>query len=143
MLWASRVNRALFEWLYIAESSSKILPKKECGMPIYEYQCDGCNAVFEVFQKVSDPAPEAHSCGSSKVHRILSNTSFVLKGTGWYATDYADKSKKTDDKAHKGGKKSDGQQASKSAESASSASGADKSKGGGDASSGGGKSAKP
>jgi putative FmdB family regulatory protein len=71
-------------------------------MPIYEYQCDGCNAVFEVFQKVSDPAPTTHACGSEKVHRILSNTSFVLKGTGWYATDYADKPKKTDDAA--GGK---------------------------------------
>lgn len=61
-------------------------------MPIYEYQCDGCGEVFEVFQKVNDAAPTQHSCGSEAVHRVLSNTSFVLKGTGWYATDYAQKS---------------------------------------------------
>lgn len=60
-------------------------------MPIYEYQCDGCSEVFEVFQKVSDPAPSQHSCGSTQLHRVLSNTSFVLKGTGWYITDYARK----------------------------------------------------
>ena len=60
-------------------------------MPIYEYRCDGCQEVFEVFQKVSDPPPASHSCGSTQVQRVLSNTSFVLKGTGWYATDYARK----------------------------------------------------
>ena len=62
-------------------------------MPIYEYQCDGCSEVFEVFQKLSDPAPTSHSCGSTAVHRVLSNTTFVLKGTGWYQTDYAQKDK--------------------------------------------------
>lgn len=60
-------------------------------MPIYEYECDGCHSVFEVRQKVSDPAPEQHSCGSTQVRRILSATSFVLKGTGWYATDYGNR----------------------------------------------------
>lgn len=60
-------------------------------MPIYEYECDGCHQVFEVRQKWSDPAPTQHSCGSDQVRRILSATTFVLKGTGWYKTDYADK----------------------------------------------------
>ncbi len=60
-------------------------------MPIYEYECDGCHTVFEVRQKVSDPAPTEHSCGSKEVRRILSATSFVLKGTGWYATDYGNR----------------------------------------------------
>lgn len=63
-------------------------------MPIYEYECDGCHSVFEVRQKVSDPAPSEHSCGSKSVRRILSATSFVLKGTGWYATDYGNRSQK-------------------------------------------------
>jgi putative FmdB family regulatory protein len=63
-------------------------------MPIYEYECDGCHSVFEVRQKVSDPAPTEHSCGSTQVRRILSATSFVLKGTGWYATDYGNRSQK-------------------------------------------------
>lgn len=109
-------------------------------MPIYEYQCDGCNAVFEVYQKVSDPAPASHSCGSDKVHRILSNTSFVLKGTGWYATDYADKSKKTDEggsgKSHK---KAETQSSSNAdAKAASTTAASDKPKSGGDKPSGGG-----
>jgi putative FmdB family regulatory protein len=60
-------------------------------MPIYEYECDGCHSVFEVRQKVSDPAPTEHSCGSKQIRRILSATSFVLKGTGWYATDYGNR----------------------------------------------------
>lgn len=63
-------------------------------MPIYEYKCEGCNEVFEVFQKHNDPPPTPHTCGSTKVHRILSNTSFALKGTGWYKTDYASKPNK-------------------------------------------------
>lgn len=62
-------------------------------MPIYEYECDKCGEIFEVFQKLSDPPPKKHSCGSRKVHRVMSRTSFVLKGTGWYITDYARKEK--------------------------------------------------
>ena len=61
-------------------------------MPIYEYQCDGCGDVFEVRQRMSDPAPQSHACGSKQLHRVLSATSFVLKGTGWYATDYGNRS---------------------------------------------------
>lgn len=61
-------------------------------MPIYEYQCDGCGEVFEVRQRISDPPPAAHACGSAALHRVLSATSFVLKGTGWYATDYGNRS---------------------------------------------------
>lgn len=61
-------------------------------MPIYEYQCDGCGEVFEVRQRISDPPPAAHACGSVALHRVLSATSFVLKGTGWYATDYGNRS---------------------------------------------------
>lgn len=67
-------------------------------MPIYEYECEKCGDVFEVFQKISDPPPKSHTCGSRKVRRIMSQTSFVLKGTGWYATDYAGKEKSTKDK---------------------------------------------
>lgn len=58
-------------------------------MPVYEYVCDGCSEVFEVFQKMSDPAPATHSCGSKQVRRILSKTTFALKGDGWYASGYA------------------------------------------------------
>ncbi len=60
-------------------------------MPIYEYQCDKCGEIFEVLQKHSDPPPKSHSCGSRKVHRVMSRSSFILKGTGWYITDYGRK----------------------------------------------------
>lgn len=63
-------------------------------MPIYEFQCSSCNSVVEVIQKVSDPVPD--TCPNCKakdsLSRLISRTSFVLKGTGWYETDFKDKS---------------------------------------------------
>jgi putative FmdB family regulatory protein len=63
---------------------------KEAGdMPIYEYECSACGGHFEVVQKFSDPAPTACKlCNSTRVRKLLSPTAFVLKGSGWYATDY-------------------------------------------------------
>jgi putative FmdB family regulatory protein len=59
-------------------------------MPIYEYQCGKCG-VFEVTQRITEaPLKKCPTC-KSKVERILSRSSFVLKGSGWYATDYAKK----------------------------------------------------
>lgn len=59
-------------------------------MPIYEYQCFDCDEQFERFQKISDPVvSECPSCGGSNVKRLISATTFHLKGTGWYKTDYA------------------------------------------------------
>lgn len=60
-------------------------------MPIYEYQCEKCQKIFEVTQKISDPPIKKHDCGSKKVRRLISRTSFQLKGDGWYVTDYAAK----------------------------------------------------
>lgn len=58
-------------------------------MPIYEYCCSDCEQIFEEWQRKHDvdtaPCPV---CGAEAT-RIMSNTSFVLKGTGWYVTDYA------------------------------------------------------
>jgi putative FmdB family regulatory protein len=62
-------------------------------MPIYEYKCLKCGEIFEVFQKLSDPPPKSHTCGSRRVQRVMSRTSFILKGTGWYITDYGRKDK--------------------------------------------------
>jgi len=57
-------------------------------MPIYEYQCAKCG-VFEVTQRITEsPLKKCPTC-KSKVERIISATSFILKGSGWYATDYA------------------------------------------------------
>ncbi len=60
-------------------------------MPIYEYQCPQCQAVFEEWLTVSDAiskntAPCPH-CTTVSPH-IISNTAFVLKGGGWYVTEY-------------------------------------------------------
>lgn len=58
-------------------------------MPVYEYECSACSGRFELMQKFSDPAPTAcQLCKAEGVRKVLSPTSFVLKGSGWYATDY-------------------------------------------------------
>lgn len=57
-------------------------------MPIYEYNCANCG-VFEEMQKISDPPVKRCPKCKGKVERMVSRTSFVLKGSGWYATDYA------------------------------------------------------
>ncbi len=62
-------------------------------MPIYEYKCTDCGKEFEVIQKFSDdPLDECIHCSGS-VEKKISLSSFHLKGTGWYKTDYADKGK--------------------------------------------------
>jgi putative FmdB family regulatory protein len=64
-------------------------------MPIYEYRCQQCGHEFEVLQKVSDPAPKkCPKCGNLNLKKMVSNTSFQLKGTGWYVTDFKDKQSK-------------------------------------------------
>lgn len=60
-------------------------------MPIYEYVCKKCGQ-FEVTQRITEPALRKCPTCKGKVERILSRSSFVLKGSGWYATDYGRKS---------------------------------------------------
>ncbi|MFP4193365.1 MAG: FmdB family zinc ribbon protein [Desulfosalsimonas sp.] len=62
-------------------------------MPIYEYQCSKCGRVHEVLQKMSDaPLSECPECCGT-LHKRISQCTFHLKGTGWYATDYANSPK--------------------------------------------------
>ena len=62
-------------------------------MPIYEYECMQCGRIEEAIQKFSDkPLARCRHC-SGKLHRLVSQSSFHLKGTGWYVTDYANRSK--------------------------------------------------
>jgi putative FmdB family regulatory protein len=57
-------------------------------MPIYEYGCSSCEKVTEAIQKFSDPPlTTCPACGGT-LSRLMSRTSFQLKGGGWYATDY-------------------------------------------------------
>ena len=68
-------------------------------MPIYEYVCESCGKVNEVLQKAGDPAPaKCEDCGGAgPLKRVVSRTSFVLKGGGWYSDLYGS-SKKPDSK---------------------------------------------
>ncbi|HZO83310.1 MAG TPA: zinc ribbon domain-containing protein [Candidatus Binataceae bacterium] len=56
-------------------------------MPIYEYSCPRCGN-FETTQRITEPPLKRCPTCKSKVERMLSRTSFILKGSGWYATDY-------------------------------------------------------
>ena len=70
-------------------------------MPIYEYECPKCGRIEEVLQKISDkPLTKCRHC-SSKLHKLVSQSTFHLKGTGWYVTDYAGKSKGISEKSNK------------------------------------------
>lgn len=61
-------------------------------MPIYEYECEKCGHIHEAMQKMSDkPLSRCPQC-SGKLHKLISQSAFHLKGSGWYATDYANKS---------------------------------------------------
>lgn len=60
-------------------------------MPIYEYVCEKCGTHIEVIQKISDaPLKRCAKC-RGKLKKSVSRTSFQLKGSGWYATDYSSK----------------------------------------------------
>lgn len=60
-------------------------------MPIYEYECLNCGRHEEAFQKMSDkPLAKCPHC-SGKLQKLISQSSFHLKGSGWYITDYANK----------------------------------------------------
>ena len=76
-------------------------------MPIYEYRCENCGEELELFRSITDKGSlSCKSCGGS-MKKLISRSSFHLKGTGWYVTDYA-------------GKKTTGQEEKKEASSDSS-----------------------
>lgn len=58
-------------------------------MPIYEYRCPDCDHQFEAIQKMSDdPITVCPECSAEQVKKLISQTSFVLKGGGWYKDHY-------------------------------------------------------
>ncbi len=65
-------------------------------MPIYEYRCESCGEELEKIQKFSDPPlTDCPVCGKSALKKLVSASSFRLKGSGWYETDFKDKKKST------------------------------------------------
>lgn len=63
-------------------------------MPIYEYQCDSCGLRREIILKPGDvKRPTCEAC-RKRMKRVISKTAFVLKGSGWYVTDYPSDARK-------------------------------------------------
>ncbi len=76
-------------------------------MPTYEYACEKCGHEFEREQRITeDPVKTCPKCRARKVQRLISNTSFVLKGSGWYSDLYS--SQKPDKKPDSSGESSGG-----------------------------------
>ena len=67
-------------------------------MPIYEYICQECGEEQEILQRFDDPPPQCENCDED-MEKVMSLSSFILKGKGWYISDYKKKKKpKTKDK---------------------------------------------
>ncbi|MBI3784435.1 MAG: zinc ribbon domain-containing protein [Deltaproteobacteria bacterium] len=86
-------------------------------MPIYEYRCPKCGE-FEVTQRITEsPLKKCPTC-KAKVTKLISSTSFQLKGSGWYITDYGRSGSKSEGKSEtKSENKSESKGDSKPAES--------------------------
>jgi putative FmdB family regulatory protein len=57
-------------------------------MPIYEYECDNCHKVIEVTQRITEPPLEICPECQGHLQKLISRSSFQLKGSGWFASDY-------------------------------------------------------
>ncbi len=63
-------------------------------MPLYEYECQSCHRRLEIIRKFSDPPLEVCPHCGGRLEKLISSPAFHLKGSGWYATDYARKGEK-------------------------------------------------
>ena len=73
-------------------------------MPTYEYECRRCPRVFEVKQRITEPALETCDRCGGPIRRLLSATPFILKGGGWYVTDYPSEARKKATSSESGSK---------------------------------------
>ena len=65
-------------------------------MPIYEYQCQACEHEFEALQKMSeDLLTQCPQCQKPELKKLISASGFRLKGSGWYESDFKNKSSTT------------------------------------------------
>ena len=72
-------------------------------MPIYEYECDHCSEIFEIFHKIDEDCRVACPKCLGTARKLISATNFVLKGSGFYVNDYPSKSRREGKKADKDG----------------------------------------
>lgn len=87
-------------------------------MPIYEYQCDRCNELFEIFHKIDEECKVACPKCLGPVKKLISATNFVLKGSGFYVNDYPSESRKEGKKKEKEGTKESSPSSTSTASSA-------------------------
>src|SRR5438445_1166429 len=71
------------------------------SVPTYEYQCEKCQRVFEVRQRITEPALTTCEVCGGHIKRLLSSAPFILKGEGWYVTDYPSEARKKAKEAEK------------------------------------------
>jgi putative FmdB family regulatory protein len=84
-------------------------------VPTYEYQCEKCQRVFEVRQRITEaPLTACDMCGG-RVKRLLSPAPFILKGEGWYVTDYPSEARKKAKESEKAPSNGSGDKADKPA----------------------------
>ena len=88
-------------------------------MPTYEYECLKCRRVFEVRQRISEPALTMCDVCGGEVRRLLSAAPFILKGEGWYVTDYPSESRKQALQSEKSSEKSPDKSSDKPSDKAS------------------------
>ena len=81
-------------------------------MPTYEYECLKCRRVFEIRQRISEPALTLCDVCGGEVRRLLSAAPFILKGAGWYVTDYPSESRKQALQSEKSSEKSTSEKSS-------------------------------
>jgi len=72
-------------------------------MPIYEYECDRCSEIFEIFHKIDEDCRVACPKCLGTARKLISATNFVLKGSGFYVNDYPSKSRREGKNADKEG----------------------------------------
>jgi len=75
---------------------SRLRERRRLAVPLYEYECQKCGRHTEKIENVSGPhLKKCPHCGG-KLERLLSSPAIQFKGSGWYVTDYAGKSAKTE-----------------------------------------------
>jgi len=70
-------------------------------MPIYEYECNQCKEVFEIFHKIDEDCKVACPKCLGPARKLISATNFVLKGSGFYVNDYPSKTRQDGKKSEK------------------------------------------
>ena len=75
-------------------------------MPIYEYECNQCKELFEIFHKIDEDCKVACPKCLGPAKKLISATNFVLKGSGFYVNDYPSKSRADGTKSEKEGAES-------------------------------------